>query len=97
MLQLFKSYLSNRKQRVVINGFGSEWGLIEAGVPQGSVLGPLFFLIYSNDLENGIISNVKFFADDTSLFSISAFELNSDLKFIEDWAFPMENVIQSRS
>ena len=60
LLQLFKSYLSNRKQRVVINGFESEWGLIEAGVPQGSVLGPLFFLIYINDLENGIISNVKF-------------------------------------
>ena len=38
LLQLFKSYLSNRKQRVVINGFESEWGLIEAGVPQGSVL-----------------------------------------------------------
>ena len=92
LLQLFKSYLSNRKQRVVINSFESEWGLIEAGVPQGSVLGPLFFLIYINDLENGIISNVKFFAGDTSLFSIvtnptlSAFELNSDLKVIENWA-----------
>ena len=92
LLQLFKSYLSNRKQRVVINGFESEWALIEAGVPQGSVLGPLFLLIYINDLENGIISNVKFFADDTSLFSIvtnptlSAFELNSDLKVIGNWA-----------
>ena len=55
-------------------------------------MGPLFFLIYTNDLENGIISNVKFFADDTSLFSVvnnptlSAFELNSDLKVIENWA-----------
>ena len=69
LLQLFKSYLSNRKQHVVINGFESEWGLIEAGVPQGSVLGPLLFLIYIDDLENGIISNVNFFADDTFLFS----------------------------
>ena len=91
--QLFKSYLSNRKQRVVINGFESGWGLIEAGIPQGSVLGPLLFLIYINDLENVIISNVKFFAGDTSLFSIvtnptlSAFELNSDLKVIENWAY----------
>ena len=63
LLHLFKSYLSNRNQRVVINGFESEWGLIEAGVPQGSVLGPLLFLIYINDLENGITSNVNFFAD----------------------------------
>ena len=93
LLQLFKSYLSNRNQRVVINGFESEWGLIEAGVPQGSVLGPLLFLIYINHLENGITSNVNFFPDDTSLFSIvtnptlSALELNSDLKVIENWAY----------
>jgi hypothetical protein len=93
LLNLFNSYLSNRNQRVVINGFESEWGLIEAGVPQGSVLGPLLFLIYINDLENDIKSSVKFFADDTSLFSIvtnpvlSASELNSDLKIIEKWAY----------
>ena len=93
LLPLFKSYLSNRNQRVVINGFESEWGLIEAGVPQGSVLGSFLFLIYINNLDNGITSNVKFFADDTSLFSVvtnptlSALELNSDLKVIENWAY----------
>ena len=58
------------------------WNQIKAGVPQGSVLGPLLFLVYINDLEDGIKSSVKFFADDTSLFSIvrdkyvSAEELN---------------------
>ena len=92
LLSLLKSYLSNRKQRIVINGFESEWGGIEAGVPQGSDLGPLLFLVYINDLENGIKSNVKSFADDTSLFFkvtnpiLSASELNSDLKHIEKWA-----------
>ena len=93
LLALFESYLSNRKQRVVINGSESEWGVIESGVPQGSVLGPLLFLIYINDLENGIKSEIKFFADDTSLFSIvhdeniSADDLNHDLNLISQWAF----------
>jgi len=68
LLNLFQNYLANRKQRVVLNGMESNWGEIKAGVPQGSVLGPLLFLVYINDLEEGIKSSVKFFADDTSLF-----------------------------
>ena len=88
LLNFFKSYLSNRKQRVAINGFYSEFASIESGVPQGSVLGPLLFLVYINDLEKDIKSNVKFFADDTMLYSIvndpgtSAAELNHDLEKI---------------
>ena len=78
---------------MVINGAESEWGEIEAGVPQGSVLGPLLFLIYINDIENGIKSQIKCFADDTSLFSIVhdayviADDLNHDLNIISEWAF----------
>ena len=70
MLKLFQNYLSNRKQRVVLNGSCSDYSSIESGVPQGSVLGSLLFLVYINDLERNIKSNVKFFADDTMLFSI---------------------------
>ena len=70
----------------------SNWGEPKVGVPQGSVLGPLLFLVYINDLEKGIKSNVKFFADDTSLFSIvhnpvfSAEDLQHDLNLISNWA-----------
>ena len=92
LLKLFVNYLHNRKQRVVLNGFQSDYSLIESGVPQGSVLGPLLFLLYINDLERNITSNIKFFADDTMLFSIvkdptiSANDLNRDLNMICQWA-----------
>ena len=71
LINLLKSYFSNKKQRVLIDGSESDWGEIESGVPQGSVLGRLLFLIYINDLEIGIKSHIKFFADDTSLIYCS--------------------------
>ena len=66
---LIKDYLHNCKQRVVLNGQTSDWGKINSGVPPGSVLGPLLFLIFINDLPVGTTSLCKIFADDTSLFS----------------------------
>ena len=77
----------------MLNGQNSSWTNVHAGVPQGSILGPLLFLIYINDLSDNLTSNAKLFADDTSLFSVvhdvntSAKELNDDLKKINDWAF----------
>ena len=78
--------MTNRKQRVVLNGQCSSWVDIRAGVPQSSILGPLLLLIYVNDLPNILKSECKLFADDASLFSIAS-DINNNLKLISDWAF----------
>ena len=68
----FKSYLSNRQQRVCINGFESNIKPIVHGVPQGSVLGPILFLLYINDLNKCITYSETFnFAVDTNLLNVS--------------------------
>ena len=84
LLALLKAYLHDLQQRVVLKAQTPDWRKVNSGVPQGSVLGPLLFLIFINDLLDGITALCKIFADDTSLFSkvydidISAKELNSD-------------------
>lgn len=91
-LQWFESYLKNRTQRVVMEGQSSEWQNIGSGVPQGSVLGPLLFLIYINDITDDLKSCPFIFADDTTLFEIvnnpgsSAEILNNDLTKISEWS-----------
>ena len=93
LLNLLDDFLKERKQRVVLNGQVSTYKNIIAGVPQGYILGPLLFLIYINDLTEGLTTNVKLFADGISLFSVvhdtqtSANDLNKDLKIINNWAF----------
>ena len=90
LLNILIDFLKERKQRVVLNGQHSKWSNISAGVPQGSILGPLLFLIYINDLSDNLSSNPKLFADDTSLFSVvhdinqSGINLNDDLEKISN-------------
>ena len=69
LLTLLTDFLSNRKQKV-LNGQHSSWADIKAGVRQGFILGPLLFLVYINDLTENLHSNLKLFADDTSLFRL---------------------------
>ena len=92
LLSFIENYLSDRFQSVVIKGETSNAMPVTAGVPQGSVLGPLFFLIYINDIVENIEAVIKLFADDTSLslgtdnFDIRTEILNSDLQRIYNWA-----------
>ena len=92
LLDWLTNYLTDRKQRVVIPGGTSDWEFINAGVPQGSILGPLLFLLYINDIVTDIHSSVRLFADDTSLYIIvddptdAAEQLNIDLETINRWA-----------
>jgi len=88
----FNSYLSDRSQYVEINGFKSSTSKTLYGVPQGSVLGPLLFLIYINDLHNALYHSKPFlFADDTSLLTTGTDQIsigkkvNSDLKCLVSW------------
>ena len=92
VLNWFKSYLFDRRQRVVLPGANWNWTFIRAGVPQGSILGPLLFMLYENDIVSEIGSNSRLFADDTSLFivfdnpSTANGQLNIDLEKISQWA-----------
>ena len=92
-LKLIENFLSNRYQRVVLNGQSLSWAEISAGVPQGSFLGALYLLMYINDLRCGLSSTTKLFADDTSIFPVvhdvtqSTIELNDDLEKISNWSY----------
>ena len=90
--QWFASYLSNRHQKVLINGEASQRLPITCGVPQGSILGPLLFLIYINDMHMAVeFSTIHHFADDTNiLYSCKSLKglrkrVNADLAYLHDW------------
>ena len=96
VLTLLTNYLHERYQRLLLNGQTSSWELVKSGEPQGSVLGPLLFLIYINYLPDNVKSNCKIFADDAFLFykvfdkHVSRATLNKDLELTNNSVFQRE-------
>ena len=81
-----KSLLTDRQQRVLINGISSEWTEVSSGIPQGSVLGPLLFILYVNDLPSEVSSFCKLFADDAKLYK--------DLQNLEDFEMIQNDIVK---
>ena len=91
VLNWIEAWLKNRTQRVVINGEKSDWGDVMSGVPQGSVLGPLLFIIYINDLDNVVTCDISKFADDTKVGRLINSQhdvelLQTDLDRMYEWS-----------
>ena len=91
VLRWISSYLTNRQQRVILNGKESQWQTVTSGIPQGSVLGPTLFLIYINDLPDVVENVVKLFADDTKIYSVvnneyQQLKLQEDLDSLMNWS-----------
>ena len=92
LFKWFTSYLTDRYQRVTLDGCTSGWLSVKSGVPQGSILGPLLFLLYINDLPTAInYNNVALFADDTKFYSQvsninSCLNIQKDLDSLYEWS-----------
>ena len=86
-----ENWLVNREQRVMVNESNSDWADVLSGVPQGSILGPLLFTIYINDLENNLNNSLTNFADDSKLLEkintpAEVSKMQNDLKTLENWS-----------
>ena len=91
---LISSFLNNRQLRVVLDGKSSQEYPVNAGVPQGSILGPTLFLLYINDLPDDVVCNIAIYADDTTLYSKC--DQASDLWQQLELASELESDLQDR-
>ena len=92
ILSFISDFITGRRQRVVVNGSFSNWASVESGIPQGSVLGPLLFIIYINDMPETVDCMIRLFADDAKIFTDCRSEqeresLQRDLMSLQEWSF----------
>ena len=90
-LNWINAFLTNRTHQVLVNGSHSETQIVTSGVPQGTVLGPLLFLLYINDIENNLTSKITLFADDSALYRkidtlADSHSLQQDILRLQYWA-----------
>lgn len=86
LMKWLESFLSKRTQQVSLCGAESDWKYVTSGIPQGSVLGPVLFLLFVNDLPVNLSSNVMLFADDTKLYSTQPQVLQEDINILKAWS-----------
>ena len=91
MVKWIESFLTDRKQRVLIGDNSSEWEDVTSSVPQGSVLGPLLFTIFINDLPDKIKNECKLYADDSKIIGViekeeSTIDIQKDIDSMQSWA-----------
>ena len=91
ILMWIENFLTERKMRVIVNGITAKWTRVNSGVPQGSVLGPILFLLYVNELPDIVKSSIKMFADDTKIWKTlktdaDVHSLQEDLDTLEQWS-----------
>ena len=86
-----RNFLLDRTQRVVVNGVQSQAAQVTSGVPQGSFLGPILFLVFINDISDGVLNTLKLFVDDSKIYKTTrshqdALELQNDLDCLMSWS-----------
>ena len=91
-LKWLRAFLTDRRQKVIVNGSESAWSGVLSGVPQGSILGPVLFSLFVDDLPNSVQSLISLFADDTKLYlpiptDEEVIQLAEDLATLERWAY----------
>ena len=92
LINWLRHFLTCRKQRVVVRGTFSEWAPVVSGTPQGTILGPILFVSYINDIADCVSSNIKLYADDTKIYrelrnpTSDIQTLQSDLESLCHWA-----------